>query len=321
MAYRIVSGAEAKQGTPEWLAWRSRGLGASDAPAVMGRSKWATPYGLYRQKLGLDPGPKMNPAMARGIKLEPAARAAYERHTGNVMVPVVLECIEHPILRASLDGLEANGKIILEIKCPGKEAHMLAQNGLVPENYIDQVQQQLYVSGAEVAHYWSFDGEDGVLVSVFPDPVRIQAIIDESTRFWERVQTMTWSSDEWEAAAAIWRAAKAACDEADEIEERARKTLISLLKDDEPKREGAGVVVTRVNRKGGFDYDAFLKEKGISITIDDELKHRKKSQDTVQVREAANAGDLNPTAAQLPKPAFDIWALSEPVPEDFVLSF
>lgn len=321
MAYRIVDGAEARQGTPEWLAWRLRGLGASDAPAVMGRSKWTTPYGLFRQKIGLDPGPKMNPAMARGIRLEPKARAAYERFTGNVMVPVVLECIEHPILRASLDGLEANGKTILEIKCPGKEAHLLAMNGIVPENYVDQVQQQLYVSGAEVAHYWSFDGDEGALVVVYPDPDRIKLIIEESQRFWERVESQTWSSNEWEAAANIWRAAKAAADEMEEIEKNARRTLVSLLKDDEPKREGSGVVVTRVNRTGAFDYDAFLKEKGIEITPEDELKYRKKGQSTVQVKEAANAEDLDLSTAQMPKPVFDKWGAAEPVPDDFVLAF
>lgn len=321
MAYRIVSGAEAKQGTPEWLAWRQRGLGASDAPTVMGRSKWSTPYGLYRHKIGLDPGPKMNPAMARGIRLEPKARAAYEKHTGNVMVPMVLESVEHPILRASLDGLEANGKTILEIKCPGKEAHLLAVHGMVPENYVDQVQQQLYVAGAEVAHYWSFDGEEGALVVVYPDPERIKAIIEESTRFWERVESKTWASDEWEAAAAIWRVAKAASDEAGELEDRARKTLISLLKDDEPKREGAGVIVTRTSRKGSFDYDAFLREKGIEITVDDELKYRKKAQSTVQVKEAATAEEIPLAATQLPKPQFDKWAPAEETPADFILTF
>lgn len=320
MAYRIVTGADAKQGTPEWLAWRSRGLGASDAPAVMGRSKWATPYSLFRQKIGLDPGPAMNPAMARGIRLEPQARAAYERHTGNVMVPVVLESVEQPLLRASLDGLEASGNITLEIKCPGRDAHLLAVHGLVPDNYIDQIQQQLYVSGADVAHYWSFDGDQGALVVVYPDPARIQAIIERSMMFWKHVQTKTWSSDEWEAAAAIWRAARAERDIVEEAEERARSTLISLLKDDEPKREGAGVIATRVIRKGTFDYEAFLKEKGIEVTIDDELRFRRKNSHTVQVKEAAYASEISPAAAQLPKPVFDKWALSAPEPEGFVLS-
>lgn len=321
MAYRIVEGVEAKQGSSAWLAFRQRGLGASDAPAVMGRSRWTTPYGLYRQKIGLDPGPKMNPAMARGIKLEPKAREAYERHTGNIMVPMVLESVEHPILRASLDGLEMNGKLALEIKCPGEEAHLFAKNGLVPDYYVDQVQQQLLVSGAEELHYWSFDGEDGVLVRVFPDPVRQQEIIDKSMLFWQKVEAQVWASDEWAAAAAHWRAANAAFDEAKEREEAARKALISLLKDDEPKREGAGVIVTRVSRKGGLDYAKLLASKNITFTPDEENAFRKKDSSTVQVREAASAEELDPSALQLPKKAPD-FPLGAPASDDaFVLEF
>lgn len=303
MAYRIVDGAEAKQGSPAWLAFRLRGLGASDAPAVMGKSRWTTPYGLYRQKIGLDPGPKMNPAMMRGIKLEPKARAAYEKFTGNLMVPMVLESTIHPILRASLDGLELNGKLALEIKCPGPEAHLFALNGLVPEYYVDQVQQQLFISGADELDYWSFDGENGALVKVYPDPVRQQALIEESLRFWEKVEAKVWASDEWEAAAALWRAANDEFDAAKEREEIARKALISLLKDSETKREGAGVIVTRVSRKGGVDYAKLIASKGISVTPDEENDFRKKDTSTVQVREAANAEALDPAAMQLPPKA------------------
>lgn len=303
MAYRIVDGAEAKQGSPAWIAFRLRGLGASDAPAVMGKSKWTTPYGLYRQKIGLDPGPKMNPAMARGIKLEPKARAAYEDFTGNLMVPMVLENVEHPILRASLDGFELGGKLALEIKCPGPESHLFAVNGLVPDYYVDQVQQQLLVSGADELHYWSFDGDQGALVKVYPDPVRQQAIIEESLRFWEKVEAKVWASDEWAAAAALWRAANDAFDEAKEREEAARRALISLLKDDEPKREGAGVIVTRVTRRGSVDLAKLMASRGITFTPDEENDFRKKDTSTVQVREAANAEDLDPTALQLPPKA------------------
>ncbi|WP_237706458.1 lambda-exonuclease family protein [Methylibium petroleiphilum] len=301
MGYRVVSGAQAKQGTPEWLAWRLNGLGASDAPAVMGRSKWTTPYGLYRQKIGLDPGPKMNPAMMRGIKLEPKARAAYEKHTGNIMVPMVLESTTHPILRASLDGLEIDGSIALEVKCPGEEAHMLAKNGLVPDYYVDQTQQQLLVSGAKELHYWSFDGDNGALVIVYPDPARQQAIIDASLRFWERVTARVWESDEWAAAATLWRALKMESDAAAEREEAARKALISLLADDEQKREGAGVIVTRVTRKGTVDMAKLLASKGFTYTPEEEEKFRKKDSTTVQVREAATAEEINPEALQMPK--------------------
>lgn len=302
MAYRVVSGAAAQQGKPEWLAWRRQGLGASDAPAVMGRSKWTTPYQLFREKLGLSEGPKMNPAMMRGIKLEPKARQAYEQATGNVMVPMVIESTTYPILRASLDGMEFDGKTILEIKCPSEEAHAMAKAGLVPEYYVDQVQQQLYVSGAEVLHYWSFDGENGCLVVVRPDPVRIQAIIDESLRFWDRVTSKRWETDEWEAAATLWRVANMRFEEAQAFKDEATKALVSLL-GGENKKEGSGVIVTRSSRKGAVDYERLLSDRGITLTQAELDQFRKAGSTSIKVTESVIAEELKPEALKLPAAA------------------
>ena len=46
---------EFKQNTEEWRNWRSKKLGASDAPAVMGKSEWTTAYQLWEEKTGLKP--------------------------------------------------------------------------------------------------------------------------------------------------------------------------------------------------------------------------------------------------------------------------
>ena len=320
MAYRVVDGVTAKQGSPEWLAWRRQGLGASDAPAVMGRSKWTTPYQLWREKMGLSDGPRMNPAMWRGIKLEKAARQAYEEQTGNIMVPIVLESVEHPILRASLDGMEFGGKIALEIKLPSEEAHALAMAGLVPEYYVDQLQQQLYISGADCVHYWSFDGKTGALVVVYPDPVRIQQIIDESTRFWQKVASGRWETDEWEAAATLWRIANMRLEEAKAFEAEARKALVALL-GDEAKKEGSGVIVTRSTRKGAIDYPRVLSDRNITLTEAEETQYRKAESSSIKITESVIAEELNPQALNLPAQqetatGFD----ASPIDETFILT-
>ncbi|MBG6083206.1 YqaJ viral recombinase family nuclease [Rubrivivax gelatinosus] len=322
MAYRVISGSASQQGTPEWLAWRRQGLGASDAPVVMGRSKWSSPYQLFREKTGLSEGQRMNPAIMRGIRLEPAARQAYEEKTGNVMVPMVVVSKEHPILRASLDGLEFGGKTILEIKCPSDEAHALAMAGLVPDYYVDQVQQQLYVSGAETLHYWSYDGKEGALVVVKPDPVRIQAIIDESLRFWEKVTARRWETDEWEAAATLWRIANARLEEAKAFEEDARKALVSLL-GSAKKKEGSGVSVTRTTRKGPVDYPRILSDRGITLTAEDEEQYRKPGSASIKVTESVVAEELKPEALRLPAAKLrDPSTVLDPLPfdETFILT-
>jgi putative phage-type endonuclease len=77
------------QGTPEWLDHRRKYRNASETPAVMGVSPWQTPYGLWLERTGRAQT-KVNAAMTRGAELEPAARAAYEKLTGNVMEPLVV---------------------------------------------------------------------------------------------------------------------------------------------------------------------------------------------------------------------------------------
>lgn len=42
-----------KHNSPEWLAFRRKGIGASDAAAVLGLSKWTTNVELWEEKVGL----------------------------------------------------------------------------------------------------------------------------------------------------------------------------------------------------------------------------------------------------------------------------
>ena len=39
----------------QWLQARRRGIGGSDAPALMGASPWATPLSVYADKMGFLP--------------------------------------------------------------------------------------------------------------------------------------------------------------------------------------------------------------------------------------------------------------------------
>src|SRR5258708_32278590 len=82
-------------------------------------------------------------------------------------------CVSHVHLswmRASLDGLNREGSLVLEIKCPlSSRDHALAREGEVPRHYYAQLQHQLEVSHARELHYWSFDGRKGALVKVIPD--------------------------------------------------------------------------------------------------------------------------------------------------------
>jgi putative phage-type endonuclease len=46
---------EALESRAEWLRWRRSGIGASDLPAILGISPWASPFSVWADKLGLLP--------------------------------------------------------------------------------------------------------------------------------------------------------------------------------------------------------------------------------------------------------------------------
>lgn len=331
MTMRIITGPESIQGSAEWLAWRQKGLGASEAPIIMGKSHYMTPYTLFKLKTGIMPPPKANPAQLRGHALEPKARIAYQQLTGNVVVPTTAEYVENPTLRASLDGMTFHEDMIVEIKCPGVEAHQSALNGVVPACFADQCQQQLLVTGLQKMHYYSFDGENGVLVDVVRDDIRILEIISTANSFWDHVMSRTWSTDEWAAAAAEWIMASQAVEHAEELEKQARAILVSMLPSDQTKREGSGVSVTRVTRKGAVDYDAVLKAKGVAVADADLESYRKVSSESIKVSvlkeakasPAPVAALASPKAAIPPKSPSSLKTAvtgTEPEDEGFILT-
>src|SRR5258707_13490591 len=106
-----------EQNTPEWHRWRLEGIGASDAPVVMGEAPFRTRRFLWSVKTGLAKESAVGPAARRGRALEQTARSAYERCTGIQMEPLCLVHDRLKWMRASLDGMSFNGDVVLEVKC------------------------------------------------------------------------------------------------------------------------------------------------------------------------------------------------------------
>lgn len=171
------------QGSTEWKEWRRNKIGASEAAICLGISPWQTPYGLYIEKT--EGGTRyVNPAMARGTALEEVARLAYENLTGNIMFP---EVMVHPAIDwaiASLDGINLTGTLILEIKCPNKDSHQKAISGIIEPHYMAQIQHQLWVTGVDMAHYFSYLDEGSfVLLEVKRDEAFISKIMEAECAF------------------------------------------------------------------------------------------------------------------------------------------
>jgi putative phage-type endonuclease len=184
-----------EQGTAEWLEWREGGIGGSDAAALMGSSPYMDAYELWQRKLKLLPPIQTNAAMQRGHDLEPIARIEFELATGLHMKP---GCFIHPelsFLRASLDGISADGKFILEIKAPGLTTHREALAGKIKPYYFTQMQHQLAVTGAEMCYYCSYtdlpDIQSLYITEIARDDAYIERMVEREAKFWEAVQTQT----------------------------------------------------------------------------------------------------------------------------------
>jgi len=276
----------------DWKKWRSEGLGASDAPVVMGVSPWATRYQLWEEKTGIRIRDQSNWATKRGNDLEPKARANYELVTGLDMPVAFVSHKEFPFIRASLDGWNAEADVVLEIKCPGKDDHQKALDGIVPEKYVPQLQHQLLATGASRVDYYSFDGEQSfALIPVLPDPEYIEKLLAELSAFWALVQTRIPPELSDRDAAKIddpnvvalaesWKAEKSRSELAASDLEEARANLIAAVGIDHPRVLVGQVSLTRVTRAGNVDYKKVPGLAGVDLE-----KYRGKSSTSWTIKE------------------------------------
>jgi putative phage-type endonuclease len=262
------------QGSAEWHEHRRSHRNASETPVVLGLSPFLTPYQLFLAKTGREL-PQVTWPMIHGTELEPRAREAYEQLTGQVIEPVVMVEGDYS---CSLDGLTFDQRLLVEIKCPYKgqasELWQAVEAGEVPEHYRWQLQHQLMVAQAELAHLYVFDGEDGLLLEAKPRPgdwPRIhegwewfQRFVrdDQAPPLTER-DTLARQDPEWQASAEAYIALKRSADEAVQKLEAAKQRLISLAS--HARVEGAGVSVTRFWKAGNVDYKRVPQLEGVDL--------------------------------------------------------
>ena len=182
LPYRLVDIA---QGTSEWLDWRNQGLGASDAPAIMGENPWKSRERLLKEKLN-ELSFWQNDAMRRGIELEPEARRRYEQMTGIKVRPVCLESTQFDWLRASIDGLAHDGSSVVEIKCGESVYRHAASKRQVPQYYLGQLQHILAVTGLPRIDFWCYlPGRPEIHICIDRDNNYIDRLIKREMEFWQ----------------------------------------------------------------------------------------------------------------------------------------
>ena len=162
------------QGTPEWHAYRAEHFNASDAPAMMNCSSCQTRTELLNTlKTGLTK--EADAALQRrfndGHRFEELARPLAENIVGDDLFAVVGSSGK---LSASFDGLTLDDAIAFEHKTLNDSIRSASFAEELPLMYRVQMEQQLYVSGAEKCLFLATTWDNDELVNekhfwYFPD--------------------------------------------------------------------------------------------------------------------------------------------------------
>lgn len=192
----------------EWLGARRKGIGGSDAAAILGLDPFKTPLAVYLDKRGELPDDEAGEAAEWGNRLEPVvAEAAQDRiNTDRAQAglpPIKFRrrnaILQHPdpvlsFMLANIDregtGHE-NGPGIFEAKTTGYWPARAWEDGgdTLPDRYHIQLQHYLAVTGRR--HGWIgvlIAGQRLVVEPVERDQALIDALVEIETAFWQRVQ-------------------------------------------------------------------------------------------------------------------------------------
>jgi len=190
-----------KPNTVEWELARKEGIGASDAPIILGLSPWKTRRQLFEEKTSETLSVPTYP-MLWGKRWEATALDIFVENTGFKVAYDTDECFvwsnERPWQFATFDGLIDNGSFV-EIKCPlSIKSHQMAVNDTIPEHYLAQMQHQFCLRDCDKAYYISLfiDKRNGYeydarILEVYRDEDYIKRIIEEEEIFLDHLISNT----------------------------------------------------------------------------------------------------------------------------------
>lgn len=275
------------QGSEPWLVWRMGKVTASEAPIIMGHSPYTTRQELWRLKMGLDEPKEQTFAMRRGNDLEPMIREMMSDNLGCLLVPRVFE--SGMWMSASVDGIDIEQNIVVEIKCANAVDHSMAQRNICPPKYFAQLQHILSVLGMDVIYYCSYHKGDLVYFPVERNKSYIDTMIRQEEEFWNSLQNFQKpeitaehkektkeekiyaerNDEEWSQLSLQWQLIQAQKKAILEEEEELKSRMISLSGG--VNTRGNGLTLTLHTRIGAISYADIMELQGIDLE-----KYRKK---------------------------------------------
>jgi len=178
----------------EWLKWRRRGIGSSDAAAVAGLSPWKSPMAVWLEKTSQVPDEPETEAMYWGKRLEDLVAEEFTRRTGlrTRRRKAILQHREHPFMIADLDRVVVGTGYPVECKTTSQYMQDAWEADKIPDHYMIQLQHQMAVVGAEKGFFAVLiGGREFRWFQIERDEELIGYLIEIERRFWELVEART----------------------------------------------------------------------------------------------------------------------------------
>lgn len=193
-----------------WLKGRMRGIGGSDASAIVGMNPYKSNIDLFEEKIGrrIPEDISQKPYVIYGKRAEAPIRELFKLDYPEYQVEHhefrILQSAEYPFMQASLDGEltdSAGRRGILEIKTTNILRSMQYEKwkDRIPDNYYIQVLHYLLVTGyefavlkAHLASEWGPDKRTTVKhYFIERSEVRddLDMLLQEEKKFWAYVES------------------------------------------------------------------------------------------------------------------------------------
>lgn len=179
----------------EWLELRRHSIGGSDAAAIIGLSKWASPYTVWADKTGRLPDKPDTEAMRQGRDLEEYVAQRFSEATGKRVkrCNAILYNPAYPHSHADVDRMIVGENAGLECKTTSTLDVKQFLGVEFPEKYYAQCVHYMAITGAD---RWYLAvlvlGKEFHVYTLERDEAEIRALMDAETAFWEQyVETDT----------------------------------------------------------------------------------------------------------------------------------
>ena len=176
----------------DWVEFRRKSLGGSDASAIIGLNAYSSPYTVWAEKLGKLPPKEDNEAMRLGRDLEAYVAERFTEATGKKVrrENSILYNIQYPFAHANVDRMVIGEDAGLECKTTSVLNMKRFKNGSFPDTYYVQCVHYMMVTGCKKWYLAVLVlGKEFLWFEIERDEEEIQALAKSEEEFWKLVKS------------------------------------------------------------------------------------------------------------------------------------